>query len=111
MVQPYAPLFPLDSHADRPCSTEDLAVMRYYYKQAREIGRRMASFRGEYAPDHPDFPPGSSAALLGPPCMAQPVAMDASDIVYTKEDDEAIDKMLKANGTFSETPQWSTRLD
>ncbi|TBU37889.1 alcohol oxidase-like protein [Dichomitus squalens] len=73
---------------------EDLAVMRYAWKLAREYGRRMSSYRGEYAPDHPTFPQDSEAAVSQD--HNTPVAIDAPDIVYTKEDDEAIDDFLKA---------------
>ena len=52
----------------------------------------MASYRGEFAVNNPAFPAGSAAAI---PTHAgddlRPVAMDAPDIVYTAEDDKAID--------------------
>ena len=59
----------------------------------------MQSYAGEYAPDHPKFPSGSAAAVREGPDA--PVAIDASDIVYTAEDDQAIDEMLKAIGEYS----------
>ncbi|KAI1785923.1 alcohol oxidase-like protein [Ganoderma leucocontextum] len=74
---------------------EDLAVMRHAWKLSREYGRRMSSYRGEYTPDRPKFPAGSAAAV--PPNHTTPISIDAPDIVYTKEDDQAIDDFLKAN--------------
>ena len=57
----------------------------------------MASYRGEFAVNNPAFPAGSAAAI---PTHAgddlRPVAMDAPDIVYTSEDDRAIDEYLRA---------------
>ena len=59
----------------------------------------MQSYAGEYAPDHPKFPSGSAAAVREGPDA--PVAIDSPDIVYTAEDDQAIDEMLKAIGECS----------
>ncbi|KAG2153653.1 GMC oxidoreductase-domain-containing protein [Suillus bovinus] len=67
----------------------DIVPINFAYKKTREIFRRMASYRGEVAAGHPDFPEGSAAACkeaLGP------VDLNAPDIVYTAEDDEAIDR-------------------
>lgn len=72
--------------------------MRYVWKLCREHGRRMSSYRGEYAPDFPKFPAGSGAAVS--PHHNTPIPTDAPDIVYTEEDDKAIDDFLKANGKF-----------
>lgn len=69
--------------------------MRHAWKLCREYARRMSSYRGEYAPDHPKFPASSAAAVS--PDHDTPVPIDAPDIVYTKEDDEAIDNLLKTN--------------
>ncbi len=66
------------------------------WKLCREHGRRLSSYRGEYAPDHPKFPAGSAAAVS--PDHNTPVPIDAPDIVYTEEDDKTIDDFLKANG-------------
>lgn len=49
----------------------------------------MPSYRGEVAAGHPCFPEGS-AATCGE--ASGPVEVDAPDIVYTAEDDEAIDE-------------------
>ena len=73
---------------------EDLVVLRYAWKLGREYGRRMSSYRGEYTPDWPQFPQGSTAIV--PQDHNTPVPSDAPNIVYTKEDDYAIDEWLKA---------------
>jgi alcohol oxidase len=49
----------------------------------------MASYRGEVPAGHPDFPEGSAAACRE---ASGPVDLNAPDIVYTAEDDEAIDR-------------------
>ncbi|KAF8150062.1 GMC oxidoreductase-domain-containing protein [Crassisporium funariophilum] len=66
----------------------DVAILRWAYKRAREVARRMKHYRGELEPGHPKFPQGSKAAV-GP--AKGPVAIDAPKIVYTEEDNQAID--------------------
>lgn len=57
----------------------------------------MSCYRGLYAPDHPTFPDGSAAH--GPEALtSMPVEVNAPDIVYTEEDDKAIDVILKSHG-------------
>ncbi|KAG2090360.1 GMC oxidoreductase-domain-containing protein [Suillus discolor] len=67
--------------------SSDIVPLDFGYKKTREIFRRMASYRGEVAADHPDFPEGSAAACKE---AFGPVDINAPDIVYTAEDDEAI---------------------
>jgi alcohol oxidase len=55
----------------------------------REILRRMPSYRGEVSAGHPRFPKGS-AAVCGE--TIGPVDLNAPDLIYTAEDDEAIDQ-------------------
>ena len=55
----------------------------------REICRRMTSYRGELPAGHPRFPEGSTA-VCGE--ASGPVDLNAPDIAYTAEDDEAIEK-------------------
>ncbi|PIL33968.1 hypothetical protein GSI_03676 [Ganoderma sinense ZZ0214-1] len=86
---------PLDFDTGVFSRKEDLAVLRYTWKLSREYGRRMTSYRGEFAPDFPIFPTGSAAAVS--PDHNTSVSIDAPDIVYTEEDDKAIDDFLKAN--------------
>ncbi|EGO00550.1 hypothetical protein SERLA73DRAFT_104857 [Serpula lacrymans var. lacrymans S7.3] len=66
----------------------DLAVLRLAYKKGREIARRIPLYRGEYQPKHPVFPEGSAAACRE---VKGPVPIDAPDITYTTEDNEAIE--------------------
>ncbi|KAF9025540.1 FAD/NAD(P)-binding domain-containing protein [Hymenopellis radicata] len=66
----------------------DVIAARWAYKRTREYIRRMACYKGDHAPDHPQFPAGSPAAAVEP---LKPVDPTAPDIVYSKEDDEAID--------------------
>ncbi|KAG1873437.1 GMC oxidoreductase-domain-containing protein [Suillus tomentosus] len=67
--------------------SSDIVPLDFMYKKTREIFRRMASYRGEIAAGHPDFPEESAAACRE---ASGPVDMNAPDIVYTAEDDEAI---------------------
>ncbi|KAG2357291.1 alcohol oxidase-like protein [Suillus spraguei] len=71
---------------DDPC---DIVPLNFGYKKTREITRRMASYRGEVAAGHPDFPEGSAAACRE---ASGPVDLNAPDIIYTAEDDEAINQ-------------------
>ena len=75
---------------------EDLVALRYAWKICREHGRRMSSYRGEYAPDHPKYPAGSAAAASQN--HTTPVPVNAPDVVYTEDDNKAIDDLLKASG-------------
>lgn len=53
----------------------------------------MKCYRGEFTPYHPIFPEGSDAVCKED---RMPVSIESPDIVYTKEDDEAIWKYLQA---------------
>jgi alcohol oxidase len=66
-----------------------MGASRWGYKKMREIIRRMKMYRGEVPSGHPNFPRGSLAE-----CKAAegPVDTDAPDIVYSKDDDDAIDQ-------------------
>ncbi|EAU83180.1 alcohol oxidase AOX1 [Coprinopsis cinerea okayama7 len=83
------PFAPLDYHPGYLDKEEDVAMFRWAYKHLREIARRMPFYRGEYEERHPKFPEGSAAACN---LSREPVAIDAPKLVYTKEDDEAIDR-------------------
>ncbi|KAG1903383.1 GMC oxidoreductase-domain-containing protein [Suillus fuscotomentosus] len=67
----------------------DIVPLNFAYKKTREIFRRMASYRGEVTTGHPDFPEGSAAGCRE---ASGPVDLNAPDIFYTTEDDEAIDR-------------------
>ncbi|KAJ6543116.1 alcohol oxidase-like protein [Mycena capillaripes] len=72
-------------------SSADVAMLRWGYKKGREIFRRLPSFRGVFAPAHPQFSQNSPAALV----ETEPVSLEASNIVYSAEDDQAIDTYLR----------------
>lgn len=74
------------------CREADVAVLRWVYKKSRELVRRMGFYRGEYPDNHPVFPTGSTAVCQD---AAGPVDNDAPDIMYTTEDDNAIDKFSR----------------
>ncbi|KIK65269.1 hypothetical protein GYMLUDRAFT_39626 [Collybiopsis luxurians FD-317 M1] len=67
----------------------DLVTLRWGYKKAREIARRMSSYRGDYLPGHPKF--ASNSHAFAKDDQPAPVALDSADIVYTEEDNKAID--------------------
>jgi len=76
------------------CNREaDVAVLRWAYKHARELSRRMAVYRGEFAVGHPAFPNVKNNE------DATPVDHTAPKIEYTSEDDKAIDDYHRKNGT------------
>ncbi|KAJ6524290.1 GMC oxidoreductase-domain-containing protein [Mycena vulgaris] len=87
------PYTPLDIEPGFLDKVEDVAVLRWSYKWSREMARRMDSYRGEFAPDHPHFAAGCPAACGE---TEGPVPISAPDIVYSAEDDEAIDRYHRA---------------
>jgi alcohol oxidase len=54
----------------------------------------MRMYRGEYSAGHPKFRKGSPAECRP---AEGPVGIDEPNIVYSKEDDEAIDQYHKEN--------------
>ncbi|KAG2130378.1 GMC oxidoreductase-domain-containing protein [Suillus clintonianus] len=67
----------------------DIVPLNIGYKRVREICRRMPSYRGEVSTRHPRFPEGSAAVCRE---ATGPVDLNAPDIIYTAEDDEAIEQ-------------------
>ncbi|KAF4581355.1 hypothetical protein EYR40_002943 [Pleurotus pulmonarius] len=65
----------------------DTAALRWGYKKSREFMRRLPLFRGAFPPVAPAFAEDSSAALKD----TTTVEISAPDIVYSAEDDKAID--------------------
>ncbi|KAG1761216.1 GMC oxidoreductase-domain-containing protein [Suillus occidentalis] len=63
----------------------DIVPLNFGYKKLREIYRRMPSYRGEKG----------SAAVCGE--VAGPVDLNAPDIIYSAEDDEAIEQFHRDN--------------
>ena len=82
-------------------SPADVDLLRWAYKKGREMARRMASYRGEYEPGHPRFPKGSQAATNA---SASPVDISFPDIVYSAEDNEAIDTYCRETGLYPHLP-------
>jgi alcohol oxidase len=72
----------------------DIKPLMWGYKFAREIARRMPHFRGEPPTMHPAFNPGGTAAIIEH--ADGPVAFDASPIVYSEEDERALEKHARA---------------
>jgi alcohol oxidase len=71
----------------------DLKKQIWAYKKQREIVRRAKYYRGELAAGHPKFPKGSAAA---PTEISEPLS-NVKDLVYSKEDDAAIEQWLREN--------------
>jgi alcohol oxidase len=74
------------------------------YKHLREIARRMPFYRGELLEWHPTFPAGSGAACKP---ENEPVGIDAPKLVYTAEDDAAIDDFHRRMSTSGLSPHQS----
>ncbi|EKM55565.1 uncharacterized protein PHACADRAFT_121157 [Phanerochaete carnosa HHB-10118-sp] len=72
--------------------TDDLALLTWAYKHSREYARRMPSYRGEYVAGHPQFAEGSAALCHG---EMRPVDVGAPNIVYTEDDEKAIDEYTR----------------
>lgn len=73
----------------------DVTPLIWGYKYTREIARRMPLFCGEAALLHPKFPAGSKATVVA---ESSPFPMDTPPIVYTSEDDKAIEQYVRALG-------------
>ena len=79
-------------------SPSDLVVLRWAYKHGREISRRMEFYRGDFQAGHPTFAEGSQAVTQ--PAGA-PAEISAPKIVYSKEDDDAIDEFHRRTGSYN----------
>lgn len=77
-------------------SPADLATLKWGYKKARELARRLPVYRGEYLPGNPVFPAGSQALCRDE--VKGPVDISAEDIRYTSADDEAIEQYNRSFG-------------
>ncbi|KAJ6552921.1 GMC oxidoreductase-domain-containing protein [Mycena capillaripes] len=93
-IQSRDPFAPLEVNSGILSSREDLVVLRWAYKWSRELARRMDGYRGEVVLDHPVFPTDSQATCGKD---SGPVNVSALDIVYSKEDDDAIDAFHRGN--------------
>ena len=72
-------------------------ILRWAYKHVREIARRMKLYHGDLQVGHPAFAEGSQAATQS---VGTPVEISASKIVYSKEDDDAIDEYHRRTGSY-----------
>ncbi|KAH7379561.1 alcohol oxidase-like protein [Pyrenochaeta sp. MPI-SDFR-AT-0127] len=72
----------------------DIKKQIWAYKKQREILRRANFYRGELAAGHPKFPAGSAVAVAE--TVDGPLS-DVKDLVYSKEDDAAIEQWLREN--------------
>ncbi|KIK68780.1 hypothetical protein GYMLUDRAFT_36268 [Collybiopsis luxurians FD-317 M1] len=83
----------------------DVAILRWCYKRGRELARRTKSFRGEIPARHPKFPAPSTdgARQANTASLIQsapgPIDFNTQEIVYSSEDNKAIDDYLRDNAT------------
>jgi hypothetical protein len=75
----------------------DIAVLRLAYKKGRELARRMRICRGELPSGNPSFPDGDAAISTD---ARFPIDISAPEIIYTPEDDKAIDKYHRDVGMW-----------
>ena len=94
------PIIPnLGHEIDLPVfSPADLVILRWAYKHVREIARRMEFYRGGCQAKHPTFAPGSQAAIQQ---TGTPTEISASKIIYSKEDDDAIDEFHRRTSLYT----------
>ncbi|KAH9046734.1 alcohol oxidase-like protein [Lactarius hengduanensis] len=75
-------------------SKADVQPLTWGYKFMREIARRMPHFRGEPPVLHPSFTPSGPAAVVAH--AEGPVSFDAPRIVYSEEDERALEVFVRA---------------
>jgi alcohol oxidase len=75
-------------------SKADVRPLTWGYKFLREIARRMPHFRGEPPVVHPEFAPGGPASVVAH--AEGPVPLDAPRIVYSEEDERALEEFARA---------------
>ncbi|KAI9453452.1 alcohol oxidase-like protein [Lactarius psammicola] len=75
-------------------SKADVRPLTWGYKFLREIARRMPHFRGEPPVLHPAFAPGGPASVVAH--AEGPVPFDAPRIVYSEEDEGALEEFARA---------------
>ncbi|KAJ7820632.1 hypothetical protein B0H14DRAFT_2293321, partial [Mycena olivaceomarginata] len=66
----------------------DVASLRWGYKKGGELLRQLPAFRGAFAQAHPQFPADSAAGAAL--TETGPIPFDAPKLVYSAEDDKAI---------------------
>jgi alcohol oxidase len=102
-TNPWAPLRFNSGYLEDPT---DIAILRWVYKHVRELARRMNSFRGEIPAGHPKFSSTtptatatSTASVI--PKASGPIDLDTPNIIYSVEDDKAIDDHHRATVSTS----------
>lgn len=88
---------PFESQCFLRYRLSDIAILRWAYKRSREILRRLPVYRGPVPLSHPQFPEGSNAITT---TETSPVDISAPKIIYTAEDDAAIDDYHRRTGTY-----------
>jgi hypothetical protein len=78
------------------CRLADVKPLVWAYKFSREIARRMPHFRGEPTVLHPAFAPGGPASVVAH--AEGPIAFDTPQIVYSEEDERALDAYVRNRG-------------
>ncbi|KAK5043447.1 hypothetical protein LTR84_011983 [Exophiala bonariae] len=76
----------------------DIKILAWTYKKTREIARRMEDYNGAFLPTHPKFSKYSRASFELDDSYLKGVGSDKTkikDVVYTKDDDEAIESFLR----------------
>ena len=76
----------------------DVQPLIWGYKFTREIARRMPHFSGEPPALHPAFAPGGPASVVAH--AEGPIAFDTPRIVYSEEDERALEAFIRANGAL-----------
>jgi alcohol oxidase len=77
-------------------SVADVRPLMWGYKRLREIARRMPHYRGEPPMLHPTFAPDGPAAVVAD--ADGPIPFDTPRIVYSEEDDRALEEFARAQG-------------
>ncbi|KAF8262167.1 alcohol oxidase-like protein [Lactarius quietus] len=88
-----APLDFVPGSLSRPKA--DMQPLKWGYKFAREIARRMPHFRGEPPAHHPDFAPGVPASIVAH--AEGPVAFDTPRITYSDDDERVLEEFARSN--------------
>ena len=92
-------LYRFSSHAD-------LVILRWAYKHVREIARRMEFYRGDLQLGHPTFAEGSQAVTQ---LAGVPAEISTSKIIYSQEDDHAIDEFHRHTGSYNVNLQFKIK--
>ena len=70
-------------------------MVPYHEVKSREIMRRTNYYRGELSINHPEFAPGSNAALVS--WDGEQNMQGVKNLEYSKEDDAAIVRYIRQN--------------